>query len=93
MYCQKCGSEIADEAVICTNCGCETGNATVIKEQIMSDSSIVSKMDKTIYAVLCALIVAFMFIPKYVERYLYIDGQSGYFDVSLLQVLHYSFGG
>jgi len=23
-YCEKCGSEIIDDAVICTNCGCPT---------------------------------------------------------------------
>lgn len=26
MFCSKCGKEIADEAVICTNCGCATSN-------------------------------------------------------------------
>lgn len=26
MYCQKCGEEILDEAVVCPKCGCETGN-------------------------------------------------------------------
>lgn len=26
MYCTKCGSEINDEALICTNCGCATSN-------------------------------------------------------------------
>lgn len=26
MFCSKCGKEIMDEAVICPNCGCATGN-------------------------------------------------------------------
>ena len=26
MFCTKCGKEIMDEAVICPNCGCATGN-------------------------------------------------------------------
>ena len=26
MYCQKCGAEIADEAIVCPKCGCATGN-------------------------------------------------------------------
>lgn len=26
MFCQKCGKEIMDEAVICPGCGCPTGN-------------------------------------------------------------------
>lgn len=29
MYCSKCGKEIADEAVICTNCGCVVENANI----------------------------------------------------------------
>lgn len=29
MFCSKCGKEIADEAVICTNCGCMVKNANV----------------------------------------------------------------
>ena len=28
MFCQKCGKEILDEAVICVHCGCATGNQT-----------------------------------------------------------------
>ncbi len=27
-YCSKCGNELLDEAVICPNCGCETGYQT-----------------------------------------------------------------
>lgn len=26
MFCSKCGKEIFDEAVVCPNCGCATGN-------------------------------------------------------------------
>ena len=26
MYCSKCGKEIFNEAVVCPNCGCATGN-------------------------------------------------------------------
>lgn len=26
-YCKNCGAEVADEAVVCVNCGCATGNA------------------------------------------------------------------
>lgn len=25
-YCTKCGKELVDEAVVCTHCGCATGN-------------------------------------------------------------------
>ena len=27
MFCKHCGSEIRDEAIICINCGCATGNS------------------------------------------------------------------
>lgn len=26
MFCQKCGHEVSDEAVVCVNCGCSVGN-------------------------------------------------------------------
>ena len=28
MFCNKCGKEIHDEAVICVNCGCSVGNVS-----------------------------------------------------------------
>ena len=30
MFCPKCGKEIPDEAVVCTNCGCATNGANDI---------------------------------------------------------------
>ncbi len=32
MFCQNCGKEIDDNAVICVNCGCATQNYNVISE-------------------------------------------------------------
>ena len=29
MYCSKCGKELVDEAVVCTNCGCAVQGATL----------------------------------------------------------------
>lgn len=28
-YCQKCGKEIMDQAVVCPNCGCATGKSAI----------------------------------------------------------------
>ncbi|MBE6645395.1 MAG: zinc ribbon domain-containing protein [Ruminococcaceae bacterium] len=28
MFCQKCGKELVDEAVVCINCGCAVGNTS-----------------------------------------------------------------
>ena len=30
MFCQKCGKEIADEAVVCVHCGCSTNGNNVV---------------------------------------------------------------
>lgn len=30
-YCSKCGQELVDEAVICTNCGCKVASTTTAK--------------------------------------------------------------
>ena len=27
-YCAKCGTQLIDEAIVCTNCGCMTGKTT-----------------------------------------------------------------
>ena len=33
MFCRKCGNELFDEAIICPNCGCETGIAPVKQQE------------------------------------------------------------
>ena len=35
-FCQKCGKQIMDEAVICTNCGCSVSQITVPEEDNVS---------------------------------------------------------
>lgn len=32
MFCQKCGKELLDEAVVCTNCGCAVNGAKQIQK-------------------------------------------------------------
>ena len=33
MFCQKCGKEIFDEAIVCPFCGCQTGNISPIQNK------------------------------------------------------------
>ena len=37
MFCQKCGKEIMDEAVVCIHCGCATSNAPSARNEHTSD--------------------------------------------------------
>jgi len=44
-FCQKCGKEIMDEAIICPNCGCSTGyNST----NVYSDDYYINELSKRI---------------------------------------------
>lgn len=36
-YCSRCGNQLADEAVICPQCGCAAGGAAQIKNENNSD--------------------------------------------------------
>lgn len=35
MYCQNCGKEIADKAVVCIHCGCATQNSSDINKNMV----------------------------------------------------------
>ena len=50
MFCQKCGKEINDEAVICVHCGCAVSGKKVVEKTDSSTSN------KAILAVLSFLI-------------------------------------
>lgn len=39
-FCQKCGKEIMDEAVICPGCGCAISNATSAKKEVSYDDAV-----------------------------------------------------
>lgn len=53
-FCTKCGHELVDEAVVCTNCGCATGTP--------APASITKQEEDTVSVGLCVL--AF-FIPLF----------------------------
>ena len=38
-YCTKCGAQIHDEAVVCVNCGCNTGYVAVNSTSLNSQNS------------------------------------------------------
>ena len=37
-FCTKCGHELVDEAVVCTNCGCATGNTNTAHPAAAADA-------------------------------------------------------
>ena len=39
-FCQKCGKELVDEAVVCINCGCAVGNIKVPKQVANDEISV-----------------------------------------------------
>lgn len=55
-YCSKCGKELLDEAVVCTNCGCAVGNTPAKSVADTTDEVNIG------FCVLSALIPLFGFI-------------------------------
>ena len=51
MFCQKCGKEIIDEAVICPHCGCATGVKTKVE------------VSKTPYKLSAGMVMLCTFLP------------------------------
>ncbi len=47
-YCQKCGKELLDEAVICVGCGCPVEVIIETKKEIASDEDVFEKVKKEI---------------------------------------------
>jgi hypothetical protein len=64
-FCEKCGKEIMDEAVICPGCGCAIGKSSVVEQKCAQGNAIVPKSAKTasIFGVLSLLLLAPFGIP------------------------------
>lgn len=62
-FCQKCGSSLMDEAVVCTNCGCATDNGFMPKA-IAKDGVPKSAKTSHILGVLSILLFAPLAIPS-----------------------------
>lgn len=58
-YCQKCGKELVDEAVICVNCGCSVISSTTNAQHIsnVTNSNIGETSSTANLAVLFAFLV------------------------------------
>lgn len=66
MYCQKCGKEIDDEAVVCTHCGCAAQNQTLRKE----DSDVRTSVGVIVLSVLfpiVGIILGIVYMQSYNE--------------------------
>lgn len=55
-YCSKCGGQIADEAVICVNCGCAVENTTVAKNSGLKTAA-------KVFMILGTIIMGIYIIP------------------------------
>ena len=55
-YCSKCGGQIADEAVICVNCGCVVENKTVAKNSGLKTAA-------KVFMILGTIIMGIYIIP------------------------------
>ncbi len=60
-FCTHCGAEIADEAVVCTACGCPTETAPAVSAT-KSDSNILKTVAK-IFMLIGCIGTAFVLIP------------------------------
>ena len=89
MYCQKCGEEIKDEAVICPKCGCET-NVKKSQQQYLDEPKTGMGV---LFALLLGLIGLIVGICLYkdgtVARKTFIKGWLITFGISIAFVLIY----
>lgn len=58
-YCKYCGGQIADEAVICVNCGCATEN----KAEMTADNNSTLKTIAKLFMILACISGACLLIP------------------------------
>jgi len=60
MYCNKCGAEIMDEAVICPKCGCPTD--TINEKRKQEKSSEMRTLTK-VFMILGCVLSGFLIVP------------------------------
>lgn len=88
MYCQKCGKEIDDEAIVCTNCGCAVKNINLNQTTQPAQDYSTSKAGMgVLFALLLGLIGLVIGICIYPEntvaRQTFIKGWGITFGVSV----------
>ena len=60
MYCSKCGKELVDEAVICTNCGCAVQGA-ILSQNTKSSQNAEKKTSISMILGIIGLVFAWLF--------------------------------
>lgn len=69
-YCEKCGNEIMDEAVICPGCGCAVMNENSLVQTEVTKSPKTKRKVKKIWIILAAVVLllgavaAILFLPR-----------------------------
>lgn len=56
MFCYKCGTEIADEAIICPNCGCATKNYEARNKHPETDASAKSRLVALLFCIFLGML-------------------------------------
>lgn len=87
-FCQKCGNEVMDEAVVCTKCGCATGlKAKRVKTQSLTEHNIVSLF----FAILAVLgLIIYVLVINYPDVP-FIVGLSSVMEASVFAWLSIGF--
>ncbi|MDE7082974.1 MAG: hypothetical protein K2O89_04650 [Clostridia bacterium] len=60
-FCKYCGSQVADEAVVCTNCGCATDN--YVPKTTAPSNSTYKTVAKIFMIIGCVLSAFYLLIP------------------------------
>lgn len=89
-YCTKCGSEMVDEAVMCTKCGCMAGKATekktangektleVTERKGMSTASTVISFIFDIFVIITVAMLMFSIADAWIYDYFSLQNNSLY---------------
>ncbi len=63
-FCEKCGKEINEEAVVCTNCGCAVENKTFKAKKVSYDAAVEKAATTNIISIiiLAVAVVVWLFV-------------------------------
>lgn len=70
-YCQKCGKEILEEAVVCPNCGCATANEPLKPKEASYDDAAKAAKSAFITNIICVIVLALaVFVWLFVNMFI-----------------------
>lgn len=71
-YCEKCGKEILDEAVVCPNCGCATANKPLKQNEASYDDAVKGAFITNIICVVVLVLAVFvwLFVNMFIGAFL-----------------------